>query len=61
MYAIRSYYGNAVLLSAMERCVTGRRRLRGQLPEDARVLHKTGTLNNTSSDVGIIHTPDGRA
>lgn len=52
---------NAVLLSAMERCVTGKRRLRGQLPEDARVLHKTGTLNNTSSDVGIIHTPDGRA
>jgi beta-lactamase class A len=24
------------------------------------VLHKTGTLSNTASDVGIIHTPDGR-
>ncbi|MBS0481715.1 MAG: serine hydrolase [Proteobacteria bacterium] len=52
---------NDVLLSAMERCATGKRRLRGLLPEDAQVLHKTGTLSNTSSDVGIINTPDGRA
>ncbi|WP_296679166.1 serine hydrolase [Novosphingobium sp.] len=51
---------NAVLLSAMERCVTGRGRLKALLPGDARVLHKTGTLSNTSSDVGIINTPDGR-
>ncbi len=52
---------NAVILSAMERCVTGKRRLKAMLPGDARVLHKTGTLNNTSSDVGIIKTPDGRS
>ena len=45
----------------MERCVTGKRRLPAMLPENTRVAHKTGTLNNTSSDVGIIHTPDGRA
>lgn len=50
-----------VLMSAMERCVTGKRRMRALLPADAQVLHKTGTLNNTSSDVGIINTPDGRA
>ena len=25
------------------------------------IAHKTGTLNNTSSDVGILETPDGRA
>jgi len=31
------------------------------LPEDASVAHKTGSLFNTSSDVGIIRTPDGRA
>jgi beta-lactamase class A len=31
------------------------------LPDDAQVAHKTGTLNNTASDIGIIHTPDGRA
>ena len=51
----------SVLLGAMGRCVTGKGRMRAQLPEDARIAHKTGTLNNTSSDVGIIETPDGRA
>ncbi|MCZ8323423.1 MAG: class A beta-lactamase [Novosphingobium sp.] len=51
----------AVLIGAMERCVTGKRRLPGMLPENTRIAHKTGTLSNTSSDVGIIHTPDGRA
>ena len=50
-----------VLIGAMERCVTGKNRIRALLPEDARVAHKTGTLANTASDVGIIHTPDGRA
>ena len=51
----------AVLLGAMERCETGKRRIPGLLPEGTRVAHKTGTLSNTASDVGIIHTPDGRA
>ena len=51
----------SVLIGAMERCVTGRRRIPALLPDGARVAHKTGTLNNTTSDVGIIHTPDGRA
>ena len=51
----------SVLLGAMERCVTGKRRIPGLLPEEARIAHKTGTLNNTASDVGIIETPDGRA
>ena len=50
----------AVILGAMERCLTGKRRIAGLLPEGARVAHKTGTLNNTASDVGIITTPDGR-
>lgn len=50
-----------VILGAMERCKTGTRRIRGMLPDGARVAHKTGTLNNTASDIGIIHTPDGRA
>lgn len=51
----------AVLIGAMERCRTGKRRLPGQLPVNAWIAHKTGTLSNTSSDVGIIRTPDGRA
>lgn len=50
-----------VLLGAMERCITGKRRIPAMLPDGARVAHKTGSLNNTSSDVGIIQTPDGRA
>lgn len=51
--------GRAFLLGTMERCETGKRRLRGQLPGDARVAHKTGTLNNTASDVGIVRAADG--
>jgi beta-lactamase class A len=50
-----------VVIGAMERCRTGTARIRGQMPGDVRVAHKTGTLSNTSSDVGIITGPDGRA
>lgn len=50
----------AVLMGAMERCVTGKRRMRALLPDEARLAHKTGTLYNTSSDVGVFHMPDGR-
>ncbi len=50
-----------VILGAMERCRTGKRRIPALLPASAQVKHKTGSLNNTSSDIGIIHTPDGRA
>lgn len=51
----------AFLLSTMERCETGKHRMRALLPSDARIAHKTGTLNNTASDVGIIQAPDGHA
>lgn len=50
-----------VLISAMERTSTGKRRIRSGVPEMAQVAHKTGTLSRTASDIGIIHTPDGRA
>ena len=49
-----------VLLAAMSRIVTGRNRIPGQMPLEARVSHKTGSLFNTSSDVGLIECPDGR-
>ncbi|EJL26980.1 serine hydrolase [Novosphingobium sp. AP12] len=49
-----------VIMGAMSRCVTGKRRIAAGLPADASISHKTGSLNNTSSDVGIIQTPDGR-
>lgn len=49
-----------VLLGAMSRCLTGKRRIPAGVPAGVQVSHKTGSLNNTSSDVGIIETPDGR-
>jgi len=49
-----------VLLGAMSRTVTGKRRIPANMPLEARVSHKTGSLSNTSSDVGIIECPDGR-
>ena len=51
----------AVILGAMERCITGKRRIRALLPANVTVAHKTGSLNNTSSDIGIIKTADGHA
>ena len=50
----------AYLFGLMARCVTGKNRMRGMLPAGTRVEHKTGTLANYSSDVGIITLPDGR-
>ncbi|MHA6332609.1 serine hydrolase [Qipengyuania sp. CAU 1752] len=50
-----------VLLGAMSRTRTGTRRIPAMIPSSAQVLHKTGSLNNTSSDVGIIKMPNGRA
>lgn len=51
----------AVLLGAMSRCKTGPQRIPGQMPTGVMVAHKTGTLYNTSSDVGIVTGPDGHA
>lgn len=50
-----------VLLGAMSRTRTGKRRIPALMPASVKVSHKTGSLNNTSSDVGIIEMPDGRA
>jgi len=51
----------SVIMSAMERCRTGAHRIRALMPEDALVAHKTGSLSNTSSDIGIVTMPDGRS
>ena len=52
--------GRAYLLDLMARCQTGKNRMRYLLPASAKVQHKTGTLNNYTSDVGYITLPDGR-
>jgi beta-lactamase class A len=50
-----------VIIDAMERCRTGTRRIPALMPEDVLVAHKTGSLNNTSSDIGVVTAPDGRS
>ncbi|APL95335.1 beta-lactamase [Sphingobium sp. TA15] len=50
----------ALMLSIMERCKTGKARLRAMLPPGTRIAHKTGTLNGLGNDAGIVTLPDGR-
>ena len=50
-----------VLMNAMRATTTGKKRMRSALPTSAGLAHKTGTLARTASDIGIFHTPDGRA
>ncbi len=49
----------AFLLGIMSRTVTGSKRLRGLLPRNTPVAHKTGTLGGIANDVGFITLPDG--
>ena len=50
----------AQLLDIMLRCETGAARLKGLLPPDVAVRHKTGSLGiGVANDVGIIDLPDG--
>lgn len=50
-----------VLLAAMEKTTTGRRRMNAALPVAASLAHKTGTLSRTASDIGLFRLADGRA
>jgi beta-lactamase class A len=45
------------LLGVMERCQTGRARIRGSLPPETDVLHKTGSMGGVVNDVGVITLP----
>ena len=49
-----------LLLDIMRRCATGRNRIRGMMPPEATVEHKTGTLTGYTGDVGFVTYPDGR-
>jgi beta-lactamase class A len=47
-----------LLFEILERCQTGKNRIRGLLLPDTVVAHKTGTIAGTASDVGLITLPD---
>lgn len=46
-----------LLLDIMRRVETGEGRLKGVLPPETEVAHKTGTIGGTTNDVGIIYLP----
>jgi beta-lactamase class A len=50
-----------VILDAMAKTRTGTRRIPAEMPDYVQVMHKTGSLNNTSSDIGILEGPNGHA
>lgn len=45
------------ILELMKRCRTGNARIKGLLPRDTVVAHKTGSVGGTIDDVGIIYLP----
>lgn len=48
----------SLLLDVLRRCETGLTRLKGSLPPQTEVMHKTGTIGMTANDVGIITLPN---
>lgn len=56
-----SVESRAVLMAALEKTTTGKRRMNAALPFEASLAHKTGTLSRTASDIGIFRLADGRA
>jgi beta-lactamase class A len=48
----------ALLIDILERCQTGETRLKGILPPQTLVAHKTGSIGGSTNDVGIITLPD---
>ena len=47
-----------LLLDIMRRCQTGNGRIKGLLPLDTKVFHKTGTIGRVTNDVGIVTLPE---
>ena len=58
-HQILSAESSDLLLDIMTRSTTGAARIKGILPPDAEVAHKTGTIGGTTNDVGIVTLPDG--
>ena len=45
------------LLGVLDRCETGKSRIKGMLPQSTDVAHKTGSLGGVANDIGIITLP----
>jgi beta-lactamase class A len=41
----------------MDRCQTGKSRIKGMLPQGTGVAHKTGSLGGVANDIGFITLP----
>lgn len=54
---ILSSDSGALLVDIMERCETGEARLKGLLPAETVVAHKTGSIGRTTNDVGVLTLP----
>lgn len=48
------------LLKALRDTSTGPKRIKGLLPSDTVVAHKTGTSSKACNDIGIVSLPDGK-
>jgi beta-lactamase class A len=48
----------ALLLDILERCQTGKARIKGILPPGTVVQHKTGSFSGIANDVGIVALPE---
>lgn len=55
---VLSQESTELLLDIMRRCRTGANRIKGLLPPETEVAHKTGTIGRTTNDVGIITLPE---
>lgn len=54
---ILSEKSSALLIDIMARCQTGENRIPGALPPGTPVAHKTGTIGESTNDVGVITLP----
>lgn len=54
---ILSEESSALLIDIMARCQTGENRIPGALPPGTPVAHKTGTIGESTNDVGVITLP----
>jgi beta-lactamase class A len=46
-----------LLLEMLDRCETGKSRIKGLLPQGTDVAHKTGSIGGVVNDVGILTLP----